>query len=141
VTPPVLASIHAAAFTDPRPWSAAEFTTLLAGPGVFLGAEGRGFVVGRVILDEAEVLTIAVSPEAQGQGLGQRLMAEFAAKAVARGAVRGYLEVAAHNAAARAVYARAGWAECGRRKGYYHLADGTPTDAVLMACTFAQPTG
>lgn len=141
MTPQGLAVIHAAAFVDPRPWSAAEIAALLAGPGVFLVAEAQGFVMGRVILDEAEVLTIAVAPEAQGQGIGARLMAAFAAGAATRGAARGFLEVSALNAPARAVYARAGWRECGRRKGYYRDAAGCPADAVLMACTFAQPTG
>lgn len=141
MTPQGLAAIHAAAFTDPRPWSAPEIAVLLAGPGVFVVAEPQGFAMGRVILDEAEVLTIAVAPEAQGQGIGTRLMGGFAAEAVTRGAVRGYLEVSAHNRAARAVYARAGWVECGRRKGYYRDPAGSPVDAVLMACTFAQPTG
>ncbi len=141
MTPEELAAIHAAAFSDPRPWSAAEIAALLDGPGTFLVAEPAGFVMGRVILDEAEVLTIAVAPQAQGQGIGGRLMARFAEQAQARGAARGFLEVSAPNAPARALYARSGWAECGRRKGYYRDASGAPCDAVLMARTFAQPKG
>lgn len=141
MTPDALAAIHAAAFTDPRPWSAAEFAALLDGSGVFLCAEAEGFVLGRVILDEAEVLTLAVLPAAQGRGIGTRLMAAFARHARGLGAARGFLEVAAHNGPARAVYARTGWVECGRRKGYYRDAAGAPGDAVLMVRTFAQPKG
>lgn len=139
MTPEALAAVHAAAFTDPRPWSAAEIAALLAGPGVFVVNEPGGFAMGRVILDEAEVLTIAVVPALRGRGIGARLMAGFAAMAAARGAVRGYLEVSVLNAPARAVYTRAGWAECGRRKGYYRSPEGAAVDAVLMARTFAQP--
>jgi ribosomal-protein-alanine N-acetyltransferase len=40
--------------------------------------------------------------------------------------------VAEGNAAARALYARAGYRECGRRKGYYQRPDGSRDDAVVM---------
>lgn len=136
-----LAAIHAAAFTDPRPWSAAEIAGLLAGPGVFVVAEAQGFVLGRVILDEAELLTIAMHPQGQGQGGGARLLAAFHQAAMARGAVQGFLEVAATNTPARALYTRGGWAETGRRRGYYRDAAGGRVDAVLMVRAFAQPTG
>ena len=53
--------------------------------------------------------------------------------AAARGAVRVFLEVADDNAAARALYARAGFVEAGRRPGYYAGADGERRDALLLA--------
>jgi ribosomal-protein-alanine N-acetyltransferase len=139
VTPDALAAIHAAAFTDPRPWSAAEFAALMAGPGVFLHSLARGLVMGRVILDEAELLTIAVHPQAQGQGLGAQLLARFETESLARGATTGFLEVSAANPGAQRLYARAGWRETGRRRGYYRDGSGAPCDAILMARTFAQP--
>jgi ribosomal-protein-alanine N-acetyltransferase len=45
---------------------------------------------------------------------------------------RMFLEVAAGNIAARALYDRAGYCECGRRKGYYQRPDATRDDAVVM---------
>lgn len=128
-----LAAIHAASFTTPRPWSAAELAGLLAGRGVYLLREEGGFVMGRVVLDEVELLTIAVDPSARRRGLGARLLARFEVEARARGAALGYLEVAADNEAAQALYMRGGWVLAGRRRDYYHRPDGPPLDAVLMS--------
>jgi len=64
-----LARTHAAAFTQTRPWSAKEFSTLLNSHGVILCGDARSFVLGRVIADEAEVLTIATELQFQRQGL------------------------------------------------------------------------
>lgn len=136
-----LAAIHSAAFTHPRPWSAAEIAGLIAGPGGFVIERPAGFVLGRVILDEAELLTIAVEPMARRQGIGADLLAGFEATAQARGASRALLEVAADNPAAQTLYAGAGWRIAGRRRGYYRDPSGQPVDAVLMERTFARPMG
>lgn len=134
-----LAAIHAASFANPRPWSAQEMASLLAMPGSFLAGRPGGFVMGRVVLDEAELLTIAVTPDLRRMGTGAALLAAFEAEAQARGAARAFLEVAADNAAAIALYTRAGWRPCGRRKGYYRDGPGGPVDALLLERTFAQP--
>lgn len=136
---PALAALHARSFTTPRPWTAAEFAELLASPLCFLLTEAQGFLLGRVIADEAELLTVAVAPEARRQGEGARLLAAFAQAAKARGATMAFLEVAENNAAARALYARAGWAQAGRRKGYYHSPEGDALDAVVMTLPLAPP--
>lgn len=134
-----LAELHAACFTTPRPWSAAEFADFLASPLCFLLTEEEGFLLGRVIADEAELLTVAVAPEARRQGTGARLLAAFAQAAKARGAATAFLEVAEPNTAARALYAQAGWAQAGRRKGYYHSPEGVALDAIVMTLSLAPP--
>lgn len=134
-----LARIHAACFTNPRPWTAAEIAGLLDMSGTFLAEVAQGFVLGRVVLDEAELLTIAVAPQARRQGIGAALLAAFEARARAAGAARAFLEVAADNPAATALYTGAGWQPCGRRKGYYRDGPGRPVDALLLQRTFAQP--
>jgi ribosomal-protein-alanine N-acetyltransferase len=132
MTPDRLAALHAASFTLPRPWSAQEFRDLLAAPRVFLlTLDDRALLMGQVVADEAELLTVAVLPEARRQGLGRRLVADFLDEARRRGAAAAFLEVAAGNAAARALYARAGFVESGRRRGYYHGPGGSD-DAVVM---------
>jgi ribosomal-protein-alanine N-acetyltransferase len=132
VTPDELAAIHAAAFTEaPRPWSAAEFADLLASPLCFLCAEPGGFALGRAVAGEAELLTIAVRPEAQGQGKGGALLAAFLAEAARRGASRCFLEVSERNAPAIALYRRAGFALAARRRHYYVDRSG-PADALMM---------
>lgn len=122
-----LAALHATAFD--APWNAAELTQLLAGPGVFAVAEPDGFILIRVVTDEAEILTLAVRPEARSAGLGGRLVGQGAVRAAQAGARRLFLEVAETNLAARALYARAGFALIGRRRGYY---EGGRTDALVL---------
>ena len=129
MTPEALARIHAACFSEaPRPWSAEAFAALLASPLCHLAAAGDGFALGRSAGGEAELLTLAVAPEARRRGLGDRLTAAFEAEAAARGAGAAFLEVALANAPARALYAARGWREAGRRRGYY----GPGADAVVM---------
>ena len=132
MTPDALAALHAAAFADQRPWSAAEFASLCDSPHVFLIPHPHGFALGRVILDEVELLTIATAPAARRQGIGRALLGAFETEAKGRGAALAHLEVAADNAPAMALYRACGWAETGRRKGYYPRADAGAVDAVLM---------
>jgi ribosomal-protein-alanine N-acetyltransferase len=133
VTPDALAALHARSFTTPRPWSAAEFAAFLGDPLAFLLVEGdAGFLLGRAAAGEAELLTLAVAPEARNRGLGLRLVSRFLYQARLRGAEVAFLEVAADNAPARAVYGRGGFRETGRRPGYYRDADGRPVDALVM---------
>ncbi|MFD1882204.1 GNAT family N-acetyltransferase [Paracoccus pacificus] len=135
MTPARMAAIHAASFTNPRPWSEPEFAAFLATPGVFALSGRDGFLLGRTILDEAELLTLAVEPAARRAGTGGRLTQAFADAARGRGARRAFLEVAADNLAAQALYLANGWQVAGRRKGYYRLAGHPPLDAVLMNLT------
>lgn len=126
-----LAAIHAASFPPAERWAAAALATQLALPGGFGLLDPRGgFVLARVAADEAEILTLAVAPPARRQGVARALLAAAHAEAAARGAVASYLEVAAGNEAALALYAAAGYRAVGRRPGYY--ADGG--DAIVMAC-------
>ena len=132
-----LAAIHAEAFETP--WDAASLSALLASPGVFVVAEADGFILIRAVADEAEILTLAVRPPARRGGLGARLVEAAVVRAAALGAERMFLEVAEDNAAARALYARAGFHEAGRRRGYYARADGSREDALVLALNFPRP--
>ena len=116
---PALAAIHATAFPPGASWSAGTLTTLLAMEGVLgLHALG-GFILARRVLDEAEILTLAVLPEHRQQGLGQALV-ETAALVVATGGAKVmFLEVAEDNAPAMALYTKAGFARAGLRRNYY----------------------
>ena len=134
MTPEVLAALHARAFRTPAPWSQADFAGLLADPLCFLLVEGdAGCLLGRAVAGEAELLTIAVAPEARRRGLGRKLVARFLYQAQLRGAGRAFLEVAADNAAAIALYESAGFAPTGRRRGYYLTPEGQRIDALVMA--------
>lgn len=135
LSPAALARLHAQAFTSPPPWSADSFATLLASPHTLLLCvpEGEAFALGRVIADEAELLTLATAPHARRRGLGRTLVQGLAAAARTRGAATLFLEVAEDNHPARALYATCGFFEQGRRAGYYPR-ENTPPVAALMLC-------
>ncbi|MBM9402317.1 GNAT family N-acetyltransferase [Gluconacetobacter azotocaptans] len=142
----LLAALHAEAFPPGERWDAAAMEVLLAMPGTFAGVARcgveeagaevpGGFVIGRVAADEAEILTLAVREGARRQGLGHALLAWLRTEAASHGARRLFLEVSAGNAAARALYRAAGFAEAGRRRAYY--ADGS--DAFVLAAALDDP--
>ena len=82
-----------------------------------------------VVGDGADILTVGVVPGARRAGIARRLVAELLAEARRRGATAAFLEVRVDNAAARALYAGEGFADLGRRRGYY---DGGRVDAITM---------
>lgn len=126
-----LAALHALSFTVPRPWTASEFESLLTSPQVALITAAQGFALGRVIADEAELLTIAVHPDARRKGTGRKLLSGLINQTAARGASALFLEVSARNDSAIALYRAAGFSEVGRRKAYY--SDGAARiDALVM---------
>lgn len=138
VNPTKLARIHGASFPDTRGWTEEEFADLLATPFVFVEACEEGFAMGREIAGESELLTIAVRPDARGRGIGCALLQRFEQTSLARGASFLFLEVAADNRPARALYDRAGWRESGQRIDYYTRKDGSKQDAILMQKNFPQ---
>jgi ribosomal-protein-alanine N-acetyltransferase len=126
---PALAALHAAAFKAAERWDAAAIATLLSMPGAFsLHIPGAGFVLARIAADEAEILTLAVIPNARRRGHAGALLAGAMAAALLRGAVAMFLEVSERNTAARGLYAGAGFTEAGQRRRYY--ADGS--DALVL---------
>lgn len=128
----VLAAIHADAF--PRGWKGEEFAALMANPAAFalVDSDGLGFVLASAVAGESEILTLAVRPGARRRGLGLALVTAAARHAHARGAGSMHLEVAEDNQAARALYAKLGFAETGRRPGYYAAG---AIHAIVMART------
>jgi [ribosomal protein S18]-alanine N-acetyltransferase len=93
-----------------------------------------GFAVGTVVLDEAEIESVAVAIEARRTGVGKELCRALMEWARGKQAVRMRLEVRAGNAGARALYRGLGLAECGVRAGYYV---DPVEDAVLMVADLA----
>ena len=135
-----MAQLHAVCFATPRPWSAAEFTGLLQSPLTMFLAEQGGFLLGRVVAGEAELLTIAVDPMLRRGGLGRRLTTAFLAQAQQNGVESVFLEVAASNEAARALYAATGFTAAGRRRGYYQRPDGSREDALVLVRSLIGPS-
>jgi ribosomal-protein-alanine N-acetyltransferase len=137
------AAIHAASFA--HPWSETDFEQLMLGPGVVAdGAievndgELAGFVLSRIALDEAEILTIAVAPERRRCGIAQTLLLIHLRGLAALGVDRLFLEVDTDNIAARALYARHGFHQVAERKAYYRKGDATPASALVMRRDFGE---
>jgi ribosomal-protein-alanine N-acetyltransferase len=117
---PALAAIHAAAFPPNEAWGEDAISLQLALPGAFGFLDERGgMLLGRVTVDEAEVLTLAVAPHARRQGIARSLLEAACEETRLRGGRTIFLEVADGNVPARQLYARFGFAEVGRRHRYY----------------------
>ena len=130
--PSDLARLHASAFEATRAWSTQEFEQLLQTNGVQLCGDHRGFVLTRVTIDEAEILTIATDPPHQRKGLARAMLAQAERTAGAAGATTMFLEVAENNVAAKALYHDCGYLGVGRRPGYYMPKDGAPVAALVL---------
>jgi len=132
---PALAEVHAAAFDEP--WPAADISRFAADRGGFaLAVEDEigavaGFILCRMMAGEAEVLTLAVRPAARRQGIARALLTAAMSLAEAS-ATAMFLEVAADNPGAVALYEQAGFERVGRRAGYYGRAEAPSVDALVM---------
>ncbi len=132
---PVLSQMHAECFDNA--WSVAEFAKLMAMPGAatYLALDGDepvAFLLARQAAGEAEILTIGTRPFARRRGIAKELMSHLARDLGADGLEKLYIEVAAGNQAARALYAGQDFAVTGKRKSYYEMPGGGREDAVVM---------
>ncbi|HEY3145346.1 MAG TPA: GNAT family N-acetyltransferase [Dongiaceae bacterium] len=137
----LLAELHAATFRAPwdQRWSAQSFAEILAMPGAhgWLLSEAEapiGFMLVRFTLDEGEILLTGIVPAAQRRGHASRLMRVVLDAARAAGIARLFLEHAAGNEAAGALYGRFGFARIGRRRAYYERRGGGREDAITLRC-------
>jgi ribosomal-protein-alanine N-acetyltransferase len=137
VTAQSLAALHAEAFETP--WSARDLAEVLAQDGVLHLGDDKAFLLLRVVADESEILTLAVRPSARRQGLGARLVTAAIGRARDMGAKFVFLEVAADNAAAIALYEKAGFERAGVRRGYYARKGAPAADGLLLRCDLNSP--
>ncbi len=135
----LLAKMHKICFTAPwdQPWSAASFAEVLAMPGaagwlISHDEHPLGFIVTRSVLDEMEILLVAIDPAQRGRGYGGLLLDTAIAAATRAGITSLFLEQAAPNVAARALYSSRQFHEVGLRRGYYHGPAGDVADALVL---------
>lgn len=128
-----VAAIEREVFGDP--WSEGEFAAVLDLPhaiflvGLDLLSRVAGYAVVSCLVDESEILNIAVTPGSRRSGLGARMLDAAMAEARVRGARKFFLEVRESNLAARALYESRGFTQLSRRKGYYR---NPAEDALLL---------
>jgi ribosomal-protein-alanine acetyltransferase len=132
-------------------WPAEAFWAELAMADrrVYLVAEAQdGSVLGYAGLNcpaaarggDAEIMTVAVDAAAQGGGVGGALVEALRDEAAHRGAGRLLLEVRADNAAALAVYRKAGFEQIATRPAYYPAGPGNPAvDALVLRLRLPAP--
>lgn len=128
---PALVDLEEILFPGDAPWSWEMFASELeVGNHYVVHRDSDGVIDGyaglAIIGDEAEVHTIGVRPDAQGAGLGRKLLRQLMSAAGDR---RLLLEVRTDNVAAIALYASEGFTTLGVRRRYYH----SGADAYTMA--------
>lgn len=130
--------VMTAAFGDSfgEAWTRSQCAGILPMDGVSLivaDADSAllGFALYRIVVDDAELLLLAVSPPAQGNGIGGKLLGHFVDDAKKKGASKIHLEVRDGNPAIR-IYEAAGFETAGRRRNYYRGADGRQYDALTF---------
>ncbi len=100
-----------------------------------------GFCILQPVLDEANLLLMAIDPLYQGKGLGYQLL-DASIQQLANQPVQIFLEVRESNTAAIALYEKIGFHQIDLRKNYYPNPDGSREHAIIMvkSCTedFAQ---
>ena len=136
---PALADIYRECFDEP--WPLVSIENLLRPPGCWaLLAEisdrdiiiPAGFALARVVHDEAEVLSLGVSPRFRRRGVAKSLMQTLLCRAREKCAASLYLEVGLDNNAALTFYKKMNFKTIARRKGYYRRADRSQVDALVM---------
>jgi [ribosomal protein S18]-alanine N-acetyltransferase len=129
-----IAKLHGASFH--RGWSDGEIERMLLDRDILahramLGRRLVGFILSRLVVGEAEILSVAVAATRRGKGLARRLLDLHLRRLAGLGANAVFLEVDEGNEPARRLYRRAGFREVGRRPGYYQAGKGG-VDALIL---------
>ena len=120
-----LAELHKQCFPD-KPWSESDFADLKKS-GCEILASDNGFIVWRVVADEAEIISIGVAPDARRNGIAGAMILLMEQELKKSSVVNVFLEVSEVNAPAKKLYEKYGFKPTGRRPKYY---DGI--DAIIM---------
>lgn len=121
-----LANLHQKCFPN-KPWSADDFRDL-KNSGCEIIMSENGFIVYRIVVDEAEIITIGVNPEMRRNGIASAMIGIIEKTLKNQGVKKIFLEVASNNIAAQKLYENSGFVRAGLRPKYY---DGV--DAILMS--------
>ena len=117
-------------FVDLVPYQNQPQSTLVGDLNSYLG----GYLLATVIDDEAEILSIGVTPDRQRQGVGKRLLQRFFDYGASLNMAKALLEVAEDNVPALGLYRDFGFAEFGRRKDYYKQGNQKIDEIMMKWC-------
>jgi [ribosomal protein S18]-alanine N-acetyltransferase len=118
-------------------WNSGQCLSMLSLPGssaIVARVNGQpcGFALFRTVLDEAELLMIAVASHAQKQGIGRSLLQSVVEYAVTENVRKLHLEVREDNHVARRLYESDNFVLIGRRHAYYRGANGRISDSITL---------
>lgn len=142
----VLATLHGLSFAPQsgEDWTAAAIAELLQMPGARALLATRsddsaplGFVIFRTVVDEGEIISLGVVPEARRMGVASRLLAQTFQLAVRLGVAKIFLEVAVDNQAALPFYRAHNFVQTGVRPKYYHRDQDERVDALILQTALA----
>ena len=117
-----------------HPWSLQQFQeSIQSDQSTVIEQAGQvvGFCILQPVLDEANLLLMAIHPSQQGKGLGYQLLDASLAQ-LKNNPLQVFLEVRESNQAAIALYEKSGFHQIDLRKNYYPKPDGTREHAIIM---------
>ena len=128
-----MAKLHSLSGSQTRPWSEIEYKKLLETTTSRLFYTENGFLVGRVIERDAEILNVVIHPDYRRLGKASKLICMFEKEAKNAGSSRCFLEVAESNNSARKLYTALGYLKVGQRDNYYKFTDGRTDNAAILS--------
>lgn len=134
---PVVAKIETK--VQSHPWTFKQFEeAVTAYQSTVIEQAGQvvGFCILQPVLDEANLLLMAIDPAQQGKGLGYQLLDE-SIQLLKNNPVQIFLEVRESNTTAIKLYEKTGFHQIDLRKNYYPNTNGTREHAIIMvkSCT------
>ena len=133
MTPFEMAKLHLLSGSLTRPWSESEYKILLSTDTIRFFYVENGFLVGRLIGPDAEILNVIVHPKYRRLGKARYLIGKFEKKAKEAGSSKCFLEVAESNSRANKLYQSLSYLSVGKRKNYYDFVDGRKDNALILA--------
>lgn len=120
-----------------HPWNKQQFRESLASYQCTVYEQADqvvGFCILQPVLDEANLLLMAIHPSQQGKGLGYKLL-DQSIQQLKNNPIQIFLEVRESNTAAIRLYEKTGFHQIDVRKNYYPNPDGSREHAVIMVKT------
>jgi ribosomal-protein-alanine N-acetyltransferase len=128
-----MAKLHLLSGSLTRPWSESEYKILLSTDTIRFFYVENGFLVGRLIGPDAEILNVIVHPKYRRLGKARYLIDKFEKEAKEEGSSKCFLEVAESNSRANKLYQSLNYLSVGKRKNYYEFVDGRKDNASILA--------
>ena len=128
------AKIHSQSFNQKNLKYSSEFIlSLLKNPNIYyIYKKNKGFCIFSCKEKEAEIITMAILPKYQNQGIGFLILTELEGILSEISCNKVFLEVASNNLIAIHLYDKLGFKSFGIRKNYYSVSENKKVNAILM---------